>query len=77
MNPTVVDKCLAFCQTLASFKHKFTFNLSIGKDTFNFDLKELSTSSYMVKKKTPSQLRREARRREQFCKKRQSETKFC
>ena len=66
------SKCLAFCQTLTSSKQKVTFNLSMGKDTFK--LKELSTSSCMVKKKTPSQMRREARRREEFRKNNQSDT---
>ena len=60
-----VDKCLAFCQALVSSNQKFTFTLSIGKETFKFDNKELVTSSCVTKKKkSPSQIRREDRRRE-------------
>ena len=61
---TSVDKCLAFCQTLAMSGQKFTFSLSIGKDNFSFNNKELASSS-CVKKKSPSQIRRELRRREE------------
>ena len=60
-----VDKCLAFCQALVSSNQKFTFTLSIGKETFKFDNKELAASSCVKKKKkSPSQIRREDRRRE-------------
>ena len=60
-----VDKCLAFCQALVSSNQKFTFAISIGKETFKFDNKELVASSCVTKKKkSPSQIRREDRRRE-------------
>ena len=60
-----VDKCLAFCQALVSSNQKFTFTLSIEKETFKFDNKELVASSCVTKKKkSPSQIRRENRRRE-------------
>ena len=60
-----IDKCLAFCQALVSSNQKFTFTLSIGKETFKFDNKELVASSCgKNKKKSPSQVRREERRRE-------------
>ena len=61
-----VDKCLAFCQALVSSNQKFTFTLSIGKETFKFDNKELVASSCgkTLKRKSPSQIRREDRRRE-------------
>ena len=36
-----MDKCLAFCQTLAMSNLKFTSTLSLGKDNFNFSNKEL------------------------------------
>ena len=48
-----MDKCLAFCQTLAMSNQKFTFSLSIGKDSFNFSNKELVESSWKMKKKSP------------------------
>ena len=65
MDKDVVEKCLAFCQALSSSSHLFSFNLKIGSDTFNFDLKELAKSSCVKKKKSPSQLRREKRRRDE------------
>ena len=43
---------------------KFSFNLSIGKESFIFNNKELVTSS-CVKKKSPSQIRREQKRKEE------------
>ena len=64
MNTTVVEKCLAFCQALINSHHKFTLNLSVGEDTFVFNNKELEQSSCKKKEKSPSQIRRETRRRE-------------
>ena len=63
MDTNVVEKCLAFCQALVSTNKTFSFNLSISKDSFNFTNKELQTSSCRVKKKSPSQIRREERRK--------------
>ena len=61
-----VDKCLAFCQSLAMSGQKFSFALSIGKDNFSFsNNKELGSSSCVKKKKSPSQIRREQRRKEE------------
>ena len=65
MYKDVVEKCLAFCQALSSSNQLFSFNLKIGGDTFNFDLKELAKSSCTRKKKSPSQLRREKKRRDE------------
>ena len=63
---TSVDKCLAFCQSLAMSGQKFSFTLSIGKDNFSFSNKELGSSSCAKKKKkSPSQVRREQRRKEE------------
>ena len=61
-----VDKCLAFCQALVSSNQKFTFTLSIGKETLKFNNQELAASSCVKskKKKSPCQIRREDRRRE-------------
>ena len=69
-----MGKCLAFCQTLVTSKQKFTFSLCIGKDTFTFDNKELESRSCSQKKKSPSQLRREARRKEEHKLKHASKT---
>ena len=66
---TSVDKCLAFCQSLAMSGQKFSFTLSIGKDNFSFSNKELGSSSCVKKKKkSPSQVRREQRRKEEHSK---------
>ena len=62
---TSVDKCLAFCQSLAMSGKKFSFSLSIGEDNFSFNNKELGSSSCLKKKKSPSQIRREQRRKEE------------
>ena len=63
---TSVDKCLAFCQSLAMSGQKLSFTLSIGKDNFSFSNKELGSSSCAKKKKkSPSQVRREQRRKEE------------
>ena len=70
---TSVDKCLAFCQSLAMSGQKFSFTLSIGKDKFSFTNKELGPSS-CLKKKSPSQIRREMRRKEERSLKKAAET---
>ena len=64
METGVVEKCLAFCQALTSSNHKFSLSLSIGKDHFNFCNKDMVSSSLIKKKKkSPSQMRREAKRK--------------
>ena len=63
MDIPVLEKCLAFCQGLVQSNQKFSFNFSCGKDNFNFDNKELVNSSWK-KMKSPSQFRREKKRRE-------------
>ena len=65
MDKAVVQECLAFCQALSADNKLFSFALKIGSDTFNFELKELVKGSCSKKKKSPSQLRRELRRREE------------
>ena len=56
-----MDKCLAFCQSLIQSDQKFTLSLTIGKDKLFFSNKELESS--WKKKKSPSQVRREERRK--------------
>ena len=60
-----MDKCMAFCQALAMSNKKFNFSLSIGKDTFNFENKELEPSSCPPKKKFSSQICKECRQKEE------------
>ena len=75
---TSVDKCLAFCQSLVMSGKKFSFTLSIansiGNETFSFNNKELESSS-CAKKKSPSQIRRELKRKsERMMKKPEAES---
>ena len=62
----VIDKCLAFCQELVNNNAHFSFNLSISKDNnFNFKNNESEKTHGIKKKKSPSQIRREKRRRDE------------
>ena len=74
-NSTLVSKCLAFCQTLASQGQAISFSLAIGPD-FSFSLDTRSKDQHSLgtkkKKQSPSTLRRNARRREEFAKKKQA-----
>ena len=65
MDKEVVEKCLALCQALTTSNLSFSLHLKMGSDTFNFSAKELVKSSCGRKKKSPSQLRREERRRQE------------
>ena len=69
-NSALVSQCQDFCQTLADKSLIFSFTLSLG-DSFSFSLdtsgKEAVASK--AKKKTPSTLKRDARRRNEFVKK--------
>ena len=71
-NVALVSQCLDFCQTLASKSQTFSFTLTLG-DSFSFSLdtsgKVALVSKAKKKKKTPSTLRRNARRRAEFLKK--------
>ena len=58
-----MEKCLDFFQGLVTSKQQFSFKLSLAKDTFNFNNKELVNSSCVKKKKLPCQTRREERRK--------------
>ena len=68
----LVSQCLDFCQTLASKSPTFSFTLTLG-NSFSFSLdtrgKDALTLQEKKKKKTPSTLRRDARRRSEFLKK--------
>ena len=71
---SLAAKCLDLCQVLAGQGLAFNFSLSIGS-TFSFSLEArgkgqaLATQGKTMKKKTPSTLRRNARRRTEFLKK--------
>ena len=66
----LVSQCLDFCQTLADKSLTFSFALSLG-DSFSFSLEtsEKEAVASKTKKKTPSTLKRDARRRNEFVKK--------
>ena len=72
---TLVFKCMEFCQALASQGQVFNFSLSVGP-TFSFSLDTTRSKAPWTKKKpSPSTLRRNARRREEFnAKKQQNST---
>ena len=64
-NSTLVSKCMDFCQALASQGQAFNFTLAIGPD-FSFSLDTRSKVPGTRKKASPSTLRRNAKRREEF-----------
>ena len=70
---SLASKCMAFCQALASQGQVFNFSLSLGPDfTFSLDSRSKGVKSPVIKKKaSPSTLRRNARRREEFMAKKQ------
>ena len=79
LEPSLVVQCFEFIQSIASQKvGKFSFKLTIGHSQFSFDSREEGTSARNLPAgveqchKTPSKMRRNARRREQFLKKKLS-----
>ena len=69
---SLASQCLAFCQALASQGQAFSFSLTIGSSfTFSLDTrgKEPVTPEVTRKRPSPSTLRRNARRRQEFLKK--------
>ena len=68
-NSSLATKCLAFCQALSSQGKAFQFSLNIGS-TFSFTLDTRCKDTLATKKKaSPSTLRRNAKRMEDFLKK--------
>ena len=67
----LVSQCLAFCQALAGQGKSFNFSLKIGSTfSFSLDIREGQALAPVTQKKpSPSTQRRNARRREQFLKK--------
>ena len=79
-NSSLAIKCMDFCHALASQGMAFSFSLSVGTDfSFNLDARDkkkatpVLTAEVTKKKLSPSQVRRNARRRQEFLK-RKSET---
>ena len=72
VDSSLASKCMAFCQALASQGQVFNFSISVGPN-FSFSLdtrsKAIKDSTVTKKKASPSTLRRNAKRREEFYKK--------
>ena len=72
-DPNLASKCLDFCQALSSQGVAFNFSLSIGSTfSFSLDTRGKAPMSSGTKKKSPSTLRRNARRRKEFLEKKQN-----
>ena len=79
LDPSLVVQCFDFIQSIAAQKvGKFSFKLTIGHSQFSFDSREEQTPARTPPAgarqchKTPSKMRRNARRREQFLQKKLS-----
>ena len=69
-NSALVSQCLDFCQTLAGKSLTFSFTLSLGNSfSFSLDTSGKEAKASKAKKKSPSTLKRDARRRNEFVKK--------
>ena len=76
---SLAHQCLAFCQTLASQGRTFSLSLTAGSSfIFSMESKGVAIPAEKVKKKSsPSTLRRNARRREMFLRRKlESHTKM-
>ena len=67
-NSSLASKCMDFCQALANQGEAFNFSLSIGSNfSFSLDTRsEEGKKSLRTKKPSPSTLRRNARRRQEY-----------
>ena len=72
VNSALVSKCMDFCQALATQGQAFHFSVAIGPSfSFSLDTRSKALEGPGTKKKvSPSTLRRNAKRREEFLKKR-------
>ena len=69
-NSAIVSQCLDFCQTLAGKSLNFSFTLTLGNNfSCSLDTSEKKALAPKAKKKSPSTLRRDARRRNEFVRK--------
>ena len=73
-NSSLASKCMDFCQALANQGEVFNFSLSVGSNfSFYLDTRsEARKKSLRTKKPSPSTLRRNARRRQEYLNKKQS-----
>ena len=69
----LASQCLEICQTLAGKSLSISFSFNIGPNfSFSVDTRGKEVLASPKKKKTPSTLRRDARRRDEFLKKKQN-----
>ena len=67
VDTSLASKCMVFCQALASQDQAFNLSMSIGSDfSFSLDTRSKAASPEMKKKASPSTLRRNAKRREEY-----------
>ena len=71
VDSSLASQCMAFCQALASQGKEFNFTLDIGSTfSFSLDTRGKNVKATLAKKRTsPSTQRRNARRREEFLRK--------
>ena len=69
-------KCFGLCQALVSQNRSFSFALNVGSFSFSLDTRELASNKQKAEKKmkkkkkpSPSTIRRSARRKEEYLKK--------
>ena len=79
-DPALVKQCLDFCQALASMGQTISISLTLGSNfSFNLDTRRKAASSVeklpKKKKLSPSTLRRNLRRKEEFLKKKSETSK--
>ena len=70
-DPALVTKCLDFCQALTNMGQTFNIALSIGSSfSFSLDTRQTTSHEAVTRKKrvSPSRLRRNQRRKEEFLK---------
>ena len=66
-NSDLASQCMAFCQALASKGQTFSFTINVGSSfSFSLDTRGDGSTPLSKKRKTPSTLRRNARRRAEF-----------
>ena len=78
----LASKCIGLCHALASQNKSFSFSLTVGSNfSFSLDTREMVSDNQTKKAKkkksspSPSTIRRSARRREQFLKKKQAQAR--
>ena len=66
-NSDLASQCMAFCQALASKGQTFSFTINVGSSfSFSLDTRGDGSTPLSKKRKSPSTLRRNARRRAEF-----------